>query len=1120
MTTRTKMVLNGIILLLSLTFLMNLPLLAQEDDSQPAPTPVPRKVVVSPDTGFIPPNMDLSHLRSGKEWLHKAEGIELSLPSSFDWRQYGVVTSVKNQGSCGSCYAFASLGCFESKILIDGGSTYDLSEDNVKECEYYHSCCSGGSFYRVASFLSQYGTVLESCDPYLPYHNTSPACGSCAFQQTLLDWRIISGDSVPDTNVLKNYIYNYGPVYTSMWSGADPYDATWRSEFNSYDGSYTLYKPWSGATDHAVLIVGWDDSLTHAGGTGGWIVKNSWGTSWGGTCGYGTEKGYFTIAYGSAAIGKYSSFIWDWTSYDTNGDIYYYDEGGWNYNRGWGDTTAWGLCWFVPTENTYATRIEFWTNDTNTTVDCYLYDDWSWTAPGPSGTLSNLLASKTGVSFTEAGYHSVALDTPVSLTNGDGVAVVVKFQTSTYGYPIPCDADGPIQSQKTFCSHTGANGTWYDMATASGTPGNVAIRLRTSTPLPTPTTTPTPTPTPGATGTPFPGEIYVCDSVLNAVIGIDPTTGNRYTVSDNSTGTGQTFSAPNAITMNSNLELFVADCGHNAIIKVDPVTGDRTVVSGLGTGSGPALDGPTGIVLDAQGNLLVSCGNGEAIISVDPSTGNRTTVSDASTGSGTNFDFPNALTVDSTGDIIVADCGIDAILRVDPSTGDRTIISDSTHGTGTNFVTPSGIVEDANGDFIVTDFGIPAVLKVDPSTGNRTVISDGSTGTGEDLNQPNSIGIDEYGNLIVGDGGSDLYSQDSEDALLSIDPTTGDRTVLSDGSTGVGPMSGDFNGLVISPLAVYYDYEGDTNGWTFTGIRASSADISCTGATSSYDSTRLGIGTDNSTNRFGWWITPGGIPYEANKLYKFTWRLSSSVAQNNMPTIRFRVFPENFSYSSAMTLQSANPSSNPNMPTATPKDYNQYVLPLSSSNLVPAFDVYDFDPVDAGNVYLEELKVCKLHIPSTGWTSVSVPSFGSWSAVTSIPPYYSVTSGTSGGLQLSSSVSEAFAFGFWNSPLVTSMAPDTLYRVVFTVSSSDTSPPNGMFRIASEDLQVSYRVRYYLAIAPDSDGEDYPVYFETHNFVTGQDDFYLAYEIADFENSQGGTITLTSVDIESHPVIP
>ena len=201
-------------------------------------------------TGFVPPLMDLSHL-TGQEMPDRF--VAETPPTNFDWRTLGMVTPVypPGQGNCGSCYAFAALGCFESKILIHGGGTYDLSEDNVKECEWYHSCCSGGNFKKVASFLSQRGTVLEACDPYQPICNSDPPCRSCTLQQTLLDWRVIAEDNIPITTVLKNYIYNEGPVYAAMWVGS----GSWCDEFNDYDGSYTLYYPWSGSTDHAVLIV-------------------------------------------------------------------------------------------------------------------------------------------------------------------------------------------------------------------------------------------------------------------------------------------------------------------------------------------------------------------------------------------------------------------------------------------------------------------------------------------------------------------------------------------------------------------------------------------------------------------------------------------------------------------------------------------------------------------------------------------------------------------------------------------------------------------------------------------------------------------------------------------------
>jgi len=324
----------------AISFLLLAGLLATTASAQ-QPQTVPaldnQLVVTNPRTGFIPPNMDLSHL-TGKSAVFKPS-VQSADPQ-FDWRESGYVSSVKNQSTCGSCYAFASIANLESKMLFDGAGAFDFSENNAKECNYFETSCGGGSYQIVANLYAKEGVMLESCDPYVA---GDVACnGSCTASKNLLDWRMISGNSVPSTAVLKDYIATYGPVYTTYYAG-DGSDPSWEAEMNSYNGSYTMYYTGSYPTNHAVLIVGWDDNLVHAGGTGGWIVKNTWGTNWGGTCGYGTEKGYFTIAYGSANIGQYSSFAYDWQDYDAAGFYLHYDDGGWTNYWGYGSTTGWCL---------------------------------------------------------------------------------------------------------------------------------------------------------------------------------------------------------------------------------------------------------------------------------------------------------------------------------------------------------------------------------------------------------------------------------------------------------------------------------------------------------------------------------------------------------------------------------------------------------------------------------------------------------------------------------------------------------------------------------------------------------------------------------------------------------
>jgi hypothetical protein len=219
-------------------------------------------------------------------------------------------------------------------------------------------------------------------------------------------------------------------------------------------------------------------------------VKNSWGSSWG-------DGGYFYITYGSANIGWSSSFMYEWQDYDTSGSIFYYDEDMWTNAYGYGDPVIWGLVKFIPSYDTYATRVEFWTTDTTTDVDIYIYDNFD------GSNLDGLLIQELNKSFSEAGYHSVELSSSIPLGSGDDVIVVIKFTNESYNYPLAVDDVSPYETSRTYCSQTGADGSWYDLGTLSA---DVAIRLRTSdnpaVGTPTPTATSTATPTATSTNTP------------------------------------------------------------------------------------------------------------------------------------------------------------------------------------------------------------------------------------------------------------------------------------------------------------------------------------------------------------------------------------------------------------------------------------------------------------------------------------------------------------------------------------------------------------------------------------------------------------------------------------------
>jgi len=238
--------------------------------------------------------------------IEPAEGLDASaipyepfytsslLAATFDWRNNGgnYVTPVRNQSSCGSCWAFAATAALESKALITfnkPGTNLDLSEQIVVSCGGAGSC-NGGSPGGASSFFVSTGTNLESCYPYTATDgDCSSACSNWEDSTYKIDgWSYVSGGSAPTADALKNAIYINGPLIAVF----DVY-----TDFFSYHTGVYSYVSGKYEGGHAVLIVGWND-LDDA-----FIVKNSWGAGWG-------ESGYFRIAYseltGTTKFGRYS----------------------------------------------------------------------------------------------------------------------------------------------------------------------------------------------------------------------------------------------------------------------------------------------------------------------------------------------------------------------------------------------------------------------------------------------------------------------------------------------------------------------------------------------------------------------------------------------------------------------------------------------------------------------------------------------------------------------------------------------------------------------------------------------------------------------------------------------
>ncbi|KAF6332837.1 cathepsin C [Rhinolophus ferrumequinum] len=214
------------------------------------------------------------------------------LPTSWDWRNVhgtNFVSPVRNQASCGSCYSFASMGMMEARIriLTNNTQTPILSPQEVVSCSQYAQGCKGGFPYLIAGKYAQdFGLVEEECFPYTG--TDSPCKLTDCFRYYASEYHYVGGFyGGCNEALMKLELVHHGPMAVAF----EVYDdfLHYRNGIYHHTGLKDPFNPFE-LTNHAVLLVGY--GTDPASGLDYWIIKNSWGTSWG-------EDGYFRIRRGT-----------------------------------------------------------------------------------------------------------------------------------------------------------------------------------------------------------------------------------------------------------------------------------------------------------------------------------------------------------------------------------------------------------------------------------------------------------------------------------------------------------------------------------------------------------------------------------------------------------------------------------------------------------------------------------------------------------------------------------------------------------------------------------------------------------------------------------------------------
>jgi cathepsin F len=203
-------------------------------------------------------------------------------PENFDWREKGVVSEVKNQGSCGSCWAFSAIGNIESQLAIKTSKVTLLSEQELVDCDKVDLGCNGGMMEDAYKYLETSGVVSEAAYPYKGRDQTCQVSG----KEVVAKVTGYHYAGTQDETQLKQLLFENGPFAIAI--NATPLQFYFWGIFNPW--FEFLCRPDS--LNHGVLLVGYGIE----GSTPYWIVKNSWGAHWG-------EKGYFRIISGKGACG-------------------------------------------------------------------------------------------------------------------------------------------------------------------------------------------------------------------------------------------------------------------------------------------------------------------------------------------------------------------------------------------------------------------------------------------------------------------------------------------------------------------------------------------------------------------------------------------------------------------------------------------------------------------------------------------------------------------------------------------------------------------------------------------------------------------------------------------------
>lgn len=346
------------------------------------------------------------------------------IPTRFDMREKGRVSKVRNQGSYGTCWAFAATSALESSLYPEEENLFSVDHMSMSN-SYNVNQYDGGEYTIGMAYLAAWqGPVYEKDDPY----GDGKTNGRLTAVKHVQEMQIIDGKNYEG---IKEAVFQYGGVQSSLYSTIRSSQGS--SEFYNKDTSAYCYigteKP-----NHDVVIIGWDDNYpasnfnTPLEGDGAFICQNSWGEDFG-------EGGIFYVSYYDTNIGTHNVVYTRVDETDNYDHIYQSDLCGWVGKMGYDNEEIYGANVFTAEGDEDVAAASFYATGADTSYELYLVHDFE-----DEKSLDARIKVAEG-SCKQAGYYTVDFKTPMQVKAGERYAIVLYIKTPGAAHPMAIEYD-------------------------------------------------------------------------------------------------------------------------------------------------------------------------------------------------------------------------------------------------------------------------------------------------------------------------------------------------------------------------------------------------------------------------------------------------------------------------------------------------------------------------------------------------------------------------------------------------------------------------------------------------------------------------------------------------------